>query len=130
VKRCINLADRRQKNSSPPGISMSTSRDTGETNLQLRGASVLDRDHLGRFVMVSIIDWFLIWWLHSGRYRWSWVRRQLFERRYLTAALAEISSLEEIEACLRQVKWLNPWASLGNQFDSQCKYGRGQIGAV
>jgi len=55
--------------------------------------------------MVSIIDCFLIWWLHTGRYRWSRLRRRLFERRYLTTVLPSASSLEEIEACLRQVKW-------------------------
>ncbi|MBA7468819.1 hypothetical protein ES707_04073 [subsurface metagenome] len=52
-----------------------------------------------------LVSTFLIWWLRSGRYRWSWIRRQLFECRYLTTALPEISSLEEIEACLKQVKW-------------------------
>ena len=55
--------------------------------------------------MVSIIDCFLIWWLRSGRYRWSWLRRRLFERRYLATVLPAVSSLEEIEACLKQVKW-------------------------
>jgi len=55
--------------------------------------------------MKSIIDCFLVWWLYSGRYRWSWLRRRLFERRYLTTVLPTVGSLEEIEACLRQVKW-------------------------
>jgi len=55
--------------------------------------------------MNFIIDRFLIWWLHSGRYRWSWLRRRLFERRYLTMVLPEASSLEEIEASLRQITW-------------------------
>ena len=55
--------------------------------------------------MSSIIDYFLIWWLHTGRYKWSWLRRRLCERRYLTIALPTVNSLEEIETCLRQVKW-------------------------
>lgn len=55
--------------------------------------------------MNFIIDRFLIWWLRSGRYKWSWLRRRLFERQYLTVALPEASSLEEIKACLRQITW-------------------------
>lgn len=55
--------------------------------------------------MQSIIDCFLVWWLRSGRYRWSWLHRRLFEHRYLTTVLPTVNSLEEIEARLRQVKW-------------------------
>ena len=55
--------------------------------------------------MKSIIDSFLVWWLHTGRYRWSWLHRWLFERRYLTTVLPAVGSVEEIESCLRQVKW-------------------------
>jgi len=55
--------------------------------------------------MQSIIDCFLVWWLRSGRYRWSWLHRRLFEHRYLTTVLPTVNSLEEIEAHLRQVKW-------------------------
>jgi hypothetical protein len=55
--------------------------------------------------MNSIIDCFLIWWLHTGRYRWSWLHRRLCERRYLATVLPTVSSLEEIETCLRQVTW-------------------------
>ena len=55
--------------------------------------------------MQSIVDRFLVWWLRTGRYRWSWLRRRLFERRYLSIALPTAGSLEEIEACLRQVTW-------------------------
>jgi len=33
------------------------------------------------------------------------LHRRLFERRYLTTVLPSVSSLEEIEACLKQVKW-------------------------
>ncbi len=55
--------------------------------------------------MKSITDRFLIWWLDTGRYRWSRLRRRLCERRYLTTVLPAVSSLEEIETCLREVKW-------------------------
>ena len=55
--------------------------------------------------MQAIVDRFLVWWLRTGRYRWSWLRRRLFERRYLSIALPTAGSLEEIEACLRQVTW-------------------------
>ena len=55
--------------------------------------------------MSSIIDWFLTWWLRSGRYGWSKMHRRLFERRYLTTVLLVVGSVEEIESCLRQVKW-------------------------
>ena len=78
---------------------------TGAASHTWREASTLGQDNLGRFVMKSIVDCFLSWWLRTGRYRWSWLRRRLFEHRYLDVALPEVSSLEEIEACLRQVKW-------------------------
>jgi hypothetical protein len=55
--------------------------------------------------MFSIIDIFLVWWLRSGRYWWSRLRRRLFERRYLATVLPAARSLEEIAACLKQVKW-------------------------
>jgi hypothetical protein len=55
--------------------------------------------------MQSLIDFFLIWWLRSGRYGWSRLRRRLFERRYLTTILPAVRSLEEIEACLKQIEW-------------------------
>jgi len=55
--------------------------------------------------MVSVIDCFLTWWLRSGRYRWSRLRRRLCECKYLTTTLPSVSSLEEIETCLTQVKW-------------------------
>ena len=55
--------------------------------------------------MNSIIDCFLVWWLRSGRYSWSRLRRRLFERRYLTTALPAVNSFGEIEAYLKQVKW-------------------------
>ena len=52
-----------------------------------------------------MIDALLTWWLRSGRYRWSRLRRRLFERRYLAVALPTAGSLEEIEASLKQVTW-------------------------
>jgi len=55
--------------------------------------------------MNSIVYFFLRWWLRSGRYRWSKLRRWLCERRYLKTPLPEANSLEEIEFCLKQVKW-------------------------
>jgi len=55
--------------------------------------------------MKSMVDGFLTWWLESGRYRWSRLRRWLFERRYLKVALPDASSLEEIEDCLKQITW-------------------------
>ena len=55
--------------------------------------------------MQSIVDRFLVWWRRNGRDRWSRLRRRLFERRYLSIALPTAGSLEEIEACLRQVTW-------------------------
>ena len=55
--------------------------------------------------MQRIIDCFLVWWLRSGRYRWAWFRRRLFERRYLTTVLPTVNSLEDIQAVLAQVTW-------------------------
>ena len=55
--------------------------------------------------MNTIIDWFLIWWLRSGRYLWSRVRRSLFERRYLSTTLPQVNSIEGIKACLEQITW-------------------------
>ena len=39
------------------------------------------------------------------RYTWSWFHWRRFEHRYLINDLPQVSSLEEIEACLRQVTW-------------------------
>ena len=52
-----------------------------------------------------MIDRFLIWWCRSGRYTWSQFRRRWCESRYLSRSLPTVGSLEEIEACLRQVTW-------------------------
>lgn len=54
---------------------------------------------------MSLTNGFLVWWLHTGRYGWSRLRRRLCERRYLTTVLPTASSLEEIEGYLRQVTW-------------------------
>lgn len=55
--------------------------------------------------MNVIIDWFLIWWLHTGRYEWSKLRRKIFECNYLSMPLPRVNSLSEIEGCLKEVKW-------------------------
>jgi hypothetical protein len=55
--------------------------------------------------MDSIMDFFLTWWLRTGRYGWSRLRRRLCERRYLATALPTVNSLKDIEAALRQVTW-------------------------
>jgi hypothetical protein len=55
--------------------------------------------------MMSMTNGFLIWWLRGPRYRWSRLRRSLFESRYLKVTLPEVNSLEDIEACLRQITW-------------------------
>jgi hypothetical protein len=52
-----------------------------------------------------MINLFLRWWLSSGRYIWSRLRRWLFERRYLNIPLPTVNSLEEIADCLGQVTW-------------------------
>lgn len=54
--------------------------------------------------MNSVINWFLVWWLRSGRYGWSKLRRRLFERRYLKKELPIASSLKRIEEGLKDVK--------------------------
>lgn len=52
-----------------------------------------------------MIDFPLVWWLRTGRYGWSRLRRRLFERRYLDFPLSAANSLAEIEVALRQVTW-------------------------
>ncbi len=52
-----------------------------------------------------MIDLFLVWWLRTGRYRWSRLYRRLFERHYLKTTLPAANSLEEVQACLGQVEW-------------------------
>lgn len=48
---------------------------------------------------------FLIWWLRRARYRWSRLRRRLFESRYLNTELPIVNSLGDIETCLKQITW-------------------------
>jgi len=55
--------------------------------------------------MTKVRDIFLIWWLRSGRYEWSKLRRKLFERGYMNITLPAVNSLEDIETCLKQIKW-------------------------
>ena len=55
--------------------------------------------------MQSIVGFFARWWLHGPRYRWSKIRRFLCERKYLKQPLPAANSLEDIEACLKQVRW-------------------------
>ena len=55
--------------------------------------------------MNSVINFFLRWWLRSGRYRWSKLRRWLCERRYLRTPLPEANSLDEVGDCLKQIEW-------------------------
>ncbi|MDP2731440.1 MAG: hypothetical protein Q8O55_13325 [Dehalococcoidales bacterium] len=52
-----------------------------------------------------MIDLLLRWWLRSGRYTWSRLRRWLFERRYRKTTLPAANSLEEIAGYLGQVTW-------------------------
>ena len=58
-----------------------------------------------------LVDSFLVWWLRRGRYEWSRLRRFLFERRYLGAPLPDVTSVEDVQACLRLVTWTmdGPW---------------------
>ena len=55
--------------------------------------------------MMSLSSSFLVWWLRGPRYRWSRLRRRLFENRYLDIELPVVNSLEDIEACLQQITW-------------------------
>jgi hypothetical protein len=55
--------------------------------------------------MTSMPDRFLIWWLGSGRYRWSRLRRRLCEAKYLNVSLPIANSLEEIKNCLAEITW-------------------------
>lgn len=48
---------------------------------------------------------FLTWWLRGPRYRWSRLRRRLFEGRYLKTKLPDEKSLKTIQLHLQRVKW-------------------------
>lgn len=54
---------------------------------------------------MGLVSAFLVWWLRGPRYRWSWLRRRLFEGRYPDTDLPTVNSLEEIETCLKQITW-------------------------
>jgi hypothetical protein len=54
---------------------------------------------------MSILDRFLIWWLHGPRYSWSRLRRRLFERGFLSKPLPVVNSLEDIQTRLKEVNW-------------------------
>jgi hypothetical protein len=56
-------------------------------------------------ILMTLVDYFLIWWLQKVRYRWSRLRRKLCEAKYLRQALPVASSLADIEAYLKQVTW-------------------------
>jgi len=55
--------------------------------------------------MDMIFSFFAGLWLRFGRYWWSRLRRRLCERQYLRQQLPQVGSLEDIEACLKQVQW-------------------------
>ncbi len=52
-----------------------------------------------------MIDAFLRWWLHDGRYGWSKLRRRVFEQKYLKTQLPSVNSLEDVGNCLKQITW-------------------------
>ncbi len=54
---------------------------------------------------MGLANVFLLWWLRGPRYRWSRLRRRLFEARYLNTELPMVNSLEDIEACLKKITW-------------------------
>jgi hypothetical protein len=55
--------------------------------------------------LYSIVDRFLIWWLHTGRYKWSRFRRGLCEAKHRDQILPTAHSLDDIQAYLAQVTW-------------------------
>jgi len=54
---------------------------------------------------MALLNAFFIWWLRGARYQWSRLRRRLFEGRYLNEELPTANSLEDVEACLKQITW-------------------------
>ncbi len=54
---------------------------------------------------MKLVDYLLKLWLRRARYRWSRLRRNLCEGRYLSTELPSVNSLKDIETCLRQVTW-------------------------
>ncbi len=55
--------------------------------------------------MDRITDLFLVWWLRTGRYGWSKIRRRLFEQGYLKTPLPEANSVEEVHDRLKEITW-------------------------
>jgi len=55
--------------------------------------------------MTSLVNWFLIWWLRSGRYPWSRFRRKYFEFFWRNTALPSVTSLDDVLNRLGDVKW-------------------------
>jgi hypothetical protein len=53
-----------------------------------------------------MLDWFLVWWLGGARYAWSKFRRRLFEGNARAFPIPGVTTLAEIESCLRQVTWV------------------------
>jgi len=53
-----------------------------------------------------MIDAFLEWWLKSGRYGWSKLRRRVFEQKYLKTKLPDAHSLGDVGNCLKQITWI------------------------
>lgn len=51
------------------------------------------------------VDRFLVWWLRTGRYGWSRIRRRLFEGRYRALGLPVVNSLDDVQRCLQEVTW-------------------------
>jgi hypothetical protein len=62
--------------------------------------------------MSSIIDRFLIWWLHRARYPWSRLYRATFEKKYRGTQLPHPGSLQDIEQRLREVDWVRDTPSM------------------
>lgn len=56
-------------------------------------------------MVTTVVNRFLIWWLHSARYPWSRLRRWLCERGNLHKPLPRVTSLEDIVAQLSNVAW-------------------------
>jgi hypothetical protein len=55
--------------------------------------------------MSAIVNWFLTWWLRSGRYGWSKLYRRIYESKYLSTTLPEVNTLTEIQGCLKKINW-------------------------
>lgn len=56
-------------------------------------------------MLESFTDYLLRWWLRSGRPRWSWFRRSVFERGHSKIQLPAVQSIQDIESVLKQVTW-------------------------